>query len=89
MENNGWINLIDPYGWLQWYFRYCLGRTSLDDERQINWWKRIVSRFKRKLIKMTKDGNGKFDDYSAFPKIRKNSLHCGYKLVENNFFLFI
>ena len=19
-ENNGWINEIDPYGWLQWYF---------------------------------------------------------------------
>ena len=89
LENNGWINLIDPYGWLQWYFRYCLGRTSLDDERQINWWKRIVSRFKSKLIKMTKDGNGKFDDYSAFPKIRKNLLHCSYKLVENNFFWFI
>ena len=21
-ENNGWINSIDRYGWLQWYFRY-------------------------------------------------------------------
>ena len=20
-ENKGWINKIDPYGWLQWYFR--------------------------------------------------------------------
>ena len=89
LENNGWINFIDPHGWLQWYFRYCLGRTPLDDERQINWWKRIVSRFKKKLIKMTKDDNSKFDDYSTFRKIRKKLLQCGYKLVENNFFLCI
>ena len=35
-ENNGWINSIDPYGRFQWYFRYWLGRRSLDDKRQIN-----------------------------------------------------
>ena len=21
LENNGWINKIDPHGWFQWYFR--------------------------------------------------------------------
>ena len=37
-ENKGWINKIDPYDWFQWYFRYCFGRRSRDDEIQINRW---------------------------------------------------
>ena len=44
-ESKGWINEIDPYGWFQWYFRYWKGRRSEDDIRQINRWKRIISRF--------------------------------------------
>ena len=44
-ESKRWINKIDPYGWFQWYFRYWKGRRSKDDNRQINRWKRIVSRF--------------------------------------------
>ena len=70
-ENNGWINPIDPYGWFQWYFRYWLDRRSSDDERQINRWKRTVSKFKGKLVQIIKEVNGKFDDYSVSPKIRQ------------------
>ena len=62
-EIKGWINYIDPYGQIQWYFRYWLGR-SLDDERQINRWKVLVSRIKGKVIKMIKYVIGRFDDYS-------------------------
>ena len=68
-ENKGWINKIDPYGWFQWYFRYWLGRRSKDDKRQINKWKKIVSRFRGKLVKIIRNTNSKFDDYSISPKI--------------------
>ena len=88
-ENKGWINHVDPYGWLQWYCRYWLGRKSLDDERQINRRKGIVSSFKSKLIKMIKDVNGRIDDYSISPKIRQVLLHWGYELVGSDLLLFI
>ena len=32
--------------------------------------KKIVTRFRGKLVKMIKDTNSKFDDYSISPKIR-------------------
>ena len=85
-ENKGWINEIDLYGRFQWYFRYCLGRRSKDDKRQINRCKRILSRFGGKLVKMIRDADSKFDDYSISPKIRQILLHWGYELTEKDFF---
>ena len=81
-----WINKIDPYGWFQWYFRYWSGRRSKDDKRQINRWKKIVSRFRGKLVKMIRDAGGKFDGYSISPKIRQTLLHWGNELTEKYFF---
>ena len=69
-KKNGWIKSKDPYGWFQWYFRYRLGRRSLDDERQIIGWKGIAGRFKDKLIKMIKDVNGRFDYYLCVKSVR-------------------
>ena len=86
-ENKGWINKINPYGWFPWYFRYWLGRRLKDDKRQINRWKKIVSGFRGKLVKMIKDACSKFDDYSISPKIRQVLLHWGYKLTEKDFFI--
>ena len=83
-ENKGWIHSIDPYGWFQWYFRYWLGRRSLDDGRQINRWKGIVTRFKGKLVEMIKDVNGRFGDYFVSSKIRQILLHWGYELTESD-----
>ena len=83
-ENKGCINEIGPYGWFQWYFRHFLRKRSSDDLRQINRWKKIVSRFKGKLVKMIKDFGGKFDDYSISPKIRQILLHQGYELKKED-----
>ena len=86
-ENKGWINKIDPwFQGFQWYFRYWLGRRSKDDKRQINRWKKIVSRFRGKLVKMIRDAGSKFDDYSISPKIRQILLQWGYELTEKDFF---
>ena len=74
-ENKGWIINIDPYGRFRWYFRYFLGRRLKDDERQINKWKKLVTRFRGKLVKMIRDAASKFDDYSISPKIRQTLLH--------------
>ena len=34
-----------------------------DDKIQINRWKKIVTRFRGKLVKMIRDAGSKFDDY--------------------------
>ena len=86
-ENKDWINEIDHYGWFQWNFRYWLGRRSQYDERQINWWKALISRFSGKLVKMIKNAGSKFDDYLISPKIRHILLHSGYELTGKDFFI--
>ena len=45
-------DFYDPCGWFQWYYRYWKGRRSNDDKRQINKWKKIVSRFSGILKKL-------------------------------------
>lgn len=39
----GWISKHDPLGWFEWYCRYYMGRRlPLEDERQIDRWKKMV-----------------------------------------------
>ena len=84
-RNKGLVNKIDPYGWFQWYFKYWLGRRSKDNTRQINTWKKIVSRFRGKLVKLIRNARSKYD-HSISPKIRQILLHWGYELTEKDFF---
>ena len=46
---------------------------------------KIVSRFRGKLVKMIRNANSKFDDYSISPKIRQILLHWGYELAKKDF----
>ena len=46
-------------------------RRSLDGKRQIAKWIGILCRCKGKLVKMIKDVNDRFDDYSISHKIRQ------------------
>ena len=80
-KNKGWFNEIDTYGWFQWCFRYQLGRRLQDDERQINRWKKIVSRFRGKLVKMIKGAGSKYKDYSISPKFRQILSHWGFHCI--------
>ena len=43
-----------------------------------------MNRFKGKLIKMIKDVDGRFDDYSISPMTRQVLLHWGCQLVQND-----
>ena len=58
------------------YFRYWLGRRSLDNERQIARGKSFI-RFKGKLVRIIKDFKERFDDYSISPKFRQILSHWG------------
>ena len=51
-----------------------------------NRWKKVVTRFRGRLVKMIKDTGIKFTDYSISPKIRLILMHWGYELTENDFF---
>ena len=71
-------------------FSRILGTGQVEDQkmikRQINRWKKIVSRFSGKLVNMVGDAGSKFDDYSISPKIRQILLLWGYELTEKDFF---
>ena len=57
---------------------------KMDDERQINRWKKIVSRFRGKLAKMIRDAGSKIDDYSISPV---NFIALGLWINRKRFFL--
>ena len=86
-ENSGWIVEQDPYGWFQWYCRYCTGRRTSDDARQIGRWLKLAGpngRFRRTLMnKIIKKGTT-YDDFSVSPVIRQVLLHWGYQLTKKD-----
>ena len=47
--------------------------------------KKVMGRFKGKLVKIIKEAGSKFDGYSISPKIRQILLYWGYEFTEKSF----
>jgi hypothetical protein len=87
-EDKKWINRTHPYGWMQWYCDFYIGKRSSDDSRQIKRWGRIAGekgRFRLWLITLIKKKEAKYDDYKVSPKIRQTLQHWGYVLTKKDF----
>jgi len=82
-ECKKWIKPQDPYGWVQWYCRFYLGRRTSDDRRQIKRWLAFAGpkgRFRLRLINMIKKKRTTKNDYTVSPVIRQGLQHWAYKI---------
>ena len=87
-EEKGWIREYDPYGWIQWYCNFYLGRRTPDDERQIARWTGLAGpngRFRKFLITLILRKNAEWNDEKISPKIRQTLQHWGYHLTKKDF----
>lgn len=88
-EDKQWISSVDPYGWVQWYCRFCDGRrVAGEDERQIKRWARFAGpegRFRKWLITLILKSGSTWDDPKISPKIRQTLQHWAYRLTAEDF----
>ena len=87
-EEKEWIKPIHPYGWVEWYCDFYMGKRSHDDERQISRWQKLAGkkgRFMRFLVTQILKRKSKWDDETVSPKIRQVLQHWGYKLTEEDY----
>jgi len=91
-EQQNWITEQDPYGWVQWYCRFYLGRRSTDDERQIQRWHNAASssgRWRNNLLNKIYTKHGKhikgYLDESVSPVVRQVLQHWAYAVTERDY----
>lgn len=87
-ESKKWIKSSHPYGWVQWYCDFYMGKRSDDDERQIKRWLGIAGprgRFMRFLVTQILKKKTNYNDETVSPKIRQVLQHWGYKLTKKDF----
>ena len=87
-ESKKWIKPSHPYGWVQWYCDFYMGKRSDDDERQIKRWQGIAGprgRFMRFLVTQILKKKTNFNDETVSPKIRQVLQHWGYQLTKKDF----
>lgn len=88
-EMKSWIKAQDPYGWVQWYCRYYMGRRTEDDVRQIDRWHKFCGpkkgRFRTNLINQIAKSGGDINDMTISPKIRQGLLQWGYELTQEDY----
>ena len=101
-ESKDWISEIDPYGFVQWYFRFFQGRRCFDDDRQI---KRFINfagtkgRWRnnlcKKIVDKIQDVNDieevdeKLNDFKIAPGVRQSLQHWGYILTMDDLLEYI
>lgn len=87
-QEKNWIRAQDPYGWVEWYCNFYVGRRSDDDERQIKRWLAFCGpkgRFRRQLINRIYRKKREFDDFGVSPVVRQSLQHWGFVLTKEDF----
>lgn len=87
-ESKKWIKPFHPYGWVQWYCDFFLGKRCEDDDRQVKRWLALAGpkgRFMRFLVTQILKKKAKYDDERVSPKIRQVLQHWGYQLTKEDF----
>lgn len=78
--SKNWIREdVDPFGWIEWYCNFYMGRRTDDDRRQIDRWLNLAGktgRFRKQLQnKIDKIGR---NDQSIYPRMRQTLLHWAF-----------
>jgi len=86
-EHNHWITKYHPYGWVNWYCDFFIGKRCPDDERQIKRWEQVCGeggRFKKWLLGQIVKSKGTWNDETISPKIRQTLQHWAYAITRKD-----